>query len=64
MITLDQTTLALCEVRDYLAKRLKHAQSGRWDRAIDCAVATLTQLEGVLATAKAGEQDVGEGGRG
>ena len=64
MTTLDQTTLALCEVQDYLAKRLKHAQSGRWDRAIDCAVATLTQLEGVMATAEAGEQDVDRANQG
>jgi len=68
MTTLDQTTLALGEIQYHLNRADIHtrikAEHPRWDRAIDCAVATLTQLEGVMATAEAGEQDVDRANQG
>ena len=57
-MSLNQTCLALGEIQDYLNTRLKHAQSERWDRALDAAVSNMTGLEGVMVTAAAGEQDV------
>ena len=62
-MSLNQTTLALCEIQDYLNTRLKHAQAERWDRELDNAVMVLTAGEAFAVTVDVAGQESDNAGR-